>query len=72
MRIKDFELEAKTFDNLTIELEDEYMYMNFYKYQKADFNYIKRRYEEKVLVIELNGYSEYKKKVKYRIIPFIW
>ena len=35
MRIKDFELEAKTFDNLTIELEDEYMYMNFYKYQKA-------------------------------------
>lgn len=46
MRIKDFELEAKTFDNLTIELEDEYMYMNFYKYQKADFNYIKRRYEE--------------------------
>lgn len=29
-------------------------------------------YEEKVLVIELNGYSEYKKKVKYRIIPFIW
>ena len=21
---------------------------------------------------ELNGYTEYKKKVKYRIIPFIW
>lgn len=28
--------------------------------------------EEKVLEKELNGYNEYKKKVKYRIIPFIW
>ena len=28
--------------------------------------------EEKVLEKELNGYTEYKKKVKYRIIPFIW
>ena len=28
--------------------------------------------EEKVLVNELEGYSEYKKKVKYRLIPFIW
>ena len=28
--------------------------------------------EEKVLSIELNGYTEYMKKVKYRIIPFIW
>ena len=28
--------------------------------------------EEKVLEKELNGYIEYKKKVKYRIIPFIW
>ncbi len=33
------------------------------------------RNEEKVLEKELNGYNgyiEYKKKVKYRIIPFIW
>ena len=29
-------------------------------------------YEEKVLEKELNGYVEYKKKVKYRLIPFIW
>ena len=29
-------------------------------------------YEEKFLEKELIGYSEYKKKVKYRIIPFIW
>ena len=28
--------------------------------------------EEKLLSKELNGYEEYKKKVKYRIIPFIW
>ena len=28
--------------------------------------------EEKLLSKELAGYEEYKKKVKYRIIPFIW
>lgn len=28
--------------------------------------------EEKLLEKELDGYSEYKKKVKYRLIPFIW
>ena len=28
--------------------------------------------EEKLLSKELPGYEEYKKKVKYRIIPFIW
>ena len=28
--------------------------------------------EEKVLEKELEGYKEYKKKVKYKIIPFIW
>ena len=29
-------------------------------------------YEEKFLEKELKGYTEYKKKVKYRLIPFIW
>ena len=29
-------------------------------------------YEERVLEKELDGYAEYKKKVKYRLIPFIW
>ena len=34
---------------------------------------IKRiRNEEKVLEKELKGYTEYKKKVRYRLIPFIW
>lgn len=30
------------------------------------------RNEEKVLEAELVGYAEYKKKVRYRLIPFIW
>ena len=28
--------------------------------------------EEKLLTRELAGYSEYKKKVRYRLIPFVW
>ena len=28
--------------------------------------------EEEVLEKELNGYKEYKNKVKYRLIPFVW
>jgi protein-S-isoprenylcysteine O-methyltransferase Ste14 len=28
--------------------------------------------EEKMLLNELEGYAEYKKKVKYRLIPFVW
>lgn len=30
------------------------------------------RHEEEFLEKELDGYAEYKKKVKYRLIPFIW
>ena len=30
------------------------------------------RHEEEFLEKELNGYCEYKQKVKYRLIPFIW
>lgn len=30
------------------------------------------RNEEQVLEAELKGYREYKQKVKYRMIPFIW
>lgn len=37
------------------------------------FIIIKRiKNEEKVLEKDLKGYKEYKKKVKYRLIPFIW
>ena len=28
--------------------------------------------EEALLTKELPGYAEYKKKVKYRLLPFIW
>jgi protein-S-isoprenylcysteine O-methyltransferase Ste14 len=28
--------------------------------------------EEKMLADELEGYEEYKKKVRYRLIPYIW
>jgi protein-S-isoprenylcysteine O-methyltransferase Ste14 len=28
--------------------------------------------EEKMLSAELEGYDDYKKKVKYRLIPFVW
>ena len=30
------------------------------------------KHEEEFLEKELNGYKEYKQKVKYRLIPFIW
>ena len=30
------------------------------------------RHEEEFLEKELDGYAEYKKKVKYRLVPFIW
>ena len=30
------------------------------------------RDEEELLTQELAGYADYKKKVKYRMIPFIW
>ena len=33
---------------------------------------VRIRGEEKLLTAELLGYDEYKKKVKYRMIPFIW
>ena len=28
--------------------------------------------EEELLKKELNGYSEYTEKVKYRLVPFVW
>ena len=28
--------------------------------------------EENVLEKDLKGYAEYKKKVKYKVIPFVW
>ena len=42
MRRKDFELEAKTYGNLSIDLDDEYQDMDFYKRKESNYNYIKR------------------------------
>ena len=33
---------------------------------------IRLKDEEDLLTRELSGYEEYKRKVKYRLIPFIW
>ena len=33
---------------------------------------VRIRGEEKLLEAELEGYTEYKKQVKYRILPFVW
>jgi protein-S-isoprenylcysteine O-methyltransferase Ste14 len=33
---------------------------------------VRIRNEERVLSLELDGYTEYKSRVKYRLIPFIW
>jgi protein-S-isoprenylcysteine O-methyltransferase Ste14 len=30
------------------------------------------RYEDEILERKVNGYREYKKNVKYRLVPFIW
>lgn len=30
------------------------------------------KYEEQLLEMELSGYKEYKQKVKYRLLPFVW
>ena len=35
-----------------------------------DYHRIKN--EEKVLEKELLGYAEYKERVKYKVIPFVW
>ena len=33
---------------------------------------VRLKAEEDLLTRELAGYAEYKRKVKYRILPFIW
>ncbi len=33
---------------------------------------VRTHYEDKILIEELDGYAEYAKAVKYRLIPFLW
>lgn len=47
--------------------------LTFFVFLLYPFIIVKRiQGEEKLLAKELSGYSEYQKKVKYRLIPFIW
>ena len=48
-------------------------FISFLIFLVYPFIIIKRiKNEEQVLEKELKGYLEYQKKVKYKIIPFIW
>ena len=47
-----------------------YSFMIFLAYPFIIAKRIKN--EEEFLEKELVGYSEYKKKVKYRLVPFVW
>ena len=58
------------FLSMPLVLESVYSFLIFLAYP---FIIAKRiRHEEKFLEKELDGYTEYKQKVKYRLIPFIW
>ena len=47
--------------------------LSFFIFLIYPFLIVKRiKNEEKVLEKELKGYKEYKKKVKYKLIPFVW
>lgn len=58
------------FLSMPIVLGSFYSFVIFLAYPIIIANRIK--YEEQFLEKELSGYCEYKKKVKYRLIPFIW
>lgn len=45
MRLTNVEIKGKIADDMFIELDDEYMDMDFYYDKKSDYNYIKRKYE---------------------------
>ncbi len=58
------------FLSMPIVLGSIYSFLIFLAYP---FIIVKRiKNEEKLLEKELNGYCEYKQKVRYRLIPFIW
>ncbi|MBR2860296.1 MAG: isoprenylcysteine carboxylmethyltransferase family protein [Clostridia bacterium] len=58
------------FLSMPIVLGSVYSFLIFLAYP---FIIVKRiKHEEKFLEEELDGYREYKQKVKYRLIPFVW
>ncbi|MBQ4573097.1 MAG: isoprenylcysteine carboxylmethyltransferase family protein [Clostridia bacterium] len=58
------------FLSIPIVLGSVYSFIIFHAYPFIIAKRIKN--EEQLLEKELNGYKEYKQKVKYRLIPFIW
>ena len=68
MRSKNVEIKGKVLDDLFIELDDEYMDMDFYYDKKSDYNYIKRKYEHNYM--KYGSYislyrNEYEEKLGY-------
>ena len=64
------------FDTETAEMKNTEMYVEGFKAKLVkDTSYRglwTEVYKRQVLERSLNGYKEYKKKVKYRLIPFVW
>ena len=58
------------FLSMPLVLDSLFSFMVMFIYPIVIISRIKN--EEKVLERELEGYKEYKEKVKYRIVPFIW
>ena len=58
------------FLSMPLVLDSLFSFMVMFIYPIVIISRIKN--EEKVLERELGGYKEYKEKVKYRIVPFIW
>ena len=58
------------FLSMPLVLDSLFSFMVMFIYPIVIISRIKN--EEKVLERELEGYKEYKEKVKYRILPFIW
>ena len=58
------------FLSMPLVLDSLFSFMVLFIYPIVIISRIKN--EEKVLERELEGYKEYKEKVKYRIVPFIW
>ena len=46
MRLKEDLIIPKTYKNLSIDLDDEYQDLDFYKMRQSNYNYIKRKYDD--------------------------
>ena len=58
--------------SVALDVDDLLMECTEYAIELANKKYDPEKQGIKLLEKELDGYIEYKKKVKYRLIPFIW